>query len=150
MKKMSSFTMAEILDSISDDIALELFKNIANNGKKIEEESFSIKNKITRKQYYSRLSKLIKYGLIYREKGIYHLTSFGKVIDYNLRIIEKAYSNLWKLKAIDSLNLSKEISDEERSKIIDSLVDEKIIKDILSLKDTSKENKTEMTQITSQ
>ncbi len=125
--------MADILGCISDEIALNLFKSIANNGKKIEEESFSKKYNITRKQYYSRLSKLIKHGLVYRERGIYHLTSLGKVLDYNIRIVEKAYSNLWKLKAIDSLNLSREISDEERNKIIDTLVDERIIKDILSV-----------------
>lgn len=89
MKKLSSFNLSDIIYSISDDIALDLFKSVATNEKEIDEE-FSINNNITRKQYYSRLSKLIKCGLICRENGIYHLTALEKVTYYNMKIIEKA------------------------------------------------------------
>src|SRR5437773_11561194 len=60
---------------------------------------------LTRKQYYSRMSSLIKTGLVKRQKGRYLLTAFGKVI-YSAQIdletkIENALDNYWKLKAID-------------------------------------------------
>jgi hypothetical protein len=73
-------------------------------------------------------------GLIKRRKGgNYSLTSFGKVIYEIQRIFEYTVNNYyWKLKAVDSAQLSKEISREEYAKLVDSLIDNQKIKEIIA------------------
>ena len=63
------------------------------------------KLKLTRKQYYSRISKLTNAGLVKRQKGRYLLSAFGKVI-YRAHMnfeerIESALGIYWKLVALD-------------------------------------------------
>jgi predicted transcriptional regulator len=93
-------TVADILDAISDARALAVYKTIASE--KANSKLLITKMQLTRKQYYSRISRLIKTGLVKRENGRYILTSFGKVIyDFQMRI-EVALENFWKLKIIPS------------------------------------------------
>ena len=95
--------LAKVLKSISDDESLELFRFIANNDS--DSESLRNRTKMTRKQYYSRMSRLMKAGLVKRKNGKHNLTAFGRVI-YDTQItIENAINNYWKLKAIDSLEM---------------------------------------------
>ena len=129
MSKSSS--VAGVLRSISDDISLDLYKSIASsNGERGDD--LLAKTKITRKQYYSRLSSLTKAGLIKRKNGRYSLTAFGKVVHESEKSIENAFNIYWKLKAVDSIGISNEIPKEEYSKIVDALIDSYKIKDILT------------------
>jgi hypothetical protein len=89
------------------------------------------KTKLIRKQYYSRMSKLIKSGLIKRKQGKHTLTAFGKVVYDAQMKIENAANNYWILKAIDSLEDSDDLPSEERKKLIDQLIDNQEIKDIV-------------------
>ena len=74
---------------------------------------------------------LIPAGLIRRNKGEYFLTSLGKVIYYYRMRIESALENYWKLKANDTIEISSDLSSEERKKLIDSLIENNDIKEIL-------------------
>jgi hypothetical protein len=128
MQKITN--VAHILRAISDTMSLELYKSIAtSNGEKGED--LLEKTKITRKQYYSRLSNLTKAGLIKRKHGRYSLTAFGKVVYDSEIAIENAFNIYWKLKAIDSIGISNELPKEEYSKIVDALIDNYEIKDML-------------------
>jgi predicted transcriptional regulator len=120
-----------VLNSISDEKSLDLFKNIVMT--KTGDTNILKKNlRLTRKQYYSRMSRMTKVGLIKRVKGKYILTSLGKVVYEAESMIENALNDYWKLKAIDSI-LEKEnsINTKERNKILDSLIDNQKIKEIL-------------------
>jgi hypothetical protein len=124
---------AGTLNAISDDKSLLVFKTIALTSP--DSNSLRRKSKLTRKQYYTRTSRLIRAGLIKKRNGKYFLTAYGKIIYDAQKIIENAHTNYWKLKAIDSL----EVSDDERSlkerrKIIDTLIDDKEIKESLLAK----------------
>ncbi|HMH10008.1 MAG TPA: hypothetical protein VK553_04820, partial [Candidatus Nitrosopolaris rasttigaisensis] len=67
-------SVANILRAISDDKSLVLFNTIA-----IDRSDFLIsKVDLTCKQYYSRMSNLIKSDLVSRKNKRYFLTSFGK------------------------------------------------------------------------
>ena len=124
--------LAKVLKSISDDESLELFRFIANNDS--DSESLRNRTKMTRKQYYSRMSRLMKAGLIKRKNGKHNLTAFGRVI-YDTQItIENAINNYWKLKAIDSLEMSDDLPVEERKKLIDNLIENNGIREILAKK----------------
>jgi hypothetical protein len=128
-----SVSISNILSALSDDKSFALFRTIAveNGDDGSDSEFLTSKTKLTRKQYYSRMSDMTKTGLLKRKRGKYFLTSLGKVVYNNLRIIESALSNYWKLKAIDSFEIVT-APEEERNKIIDDLIDDYQIKDILA------------------
>ena len=123
MKYILKISTSDILNVISDDKALVLFKTIASandNNNDNDSNTLRTKTKFTRKQYYSRMYSLVNVGLIKRKSGNYSLTSFGKVIYEAQRIVEDAVNNYyWKLKVIDSAQLSKEISIKEYTKLVD-------------------------------
>jgi len=122
-------TVADILESISDEKALALFKTIALA--KPDSEILITKTQLSRKQYYSRMSVLMRSGLVKRNKGRYALTAFGKVI-YDIEItIEIALENLWKLRAVDLVQVEEALPKEEQTRILDTLIDSAKIKDVL-------------------
>src|SRR6266571_8834728 len=120
-----------LLFAISDKKASNIFKSIASADSSTD--ILITQFKLTRKQYYSRMSRLVQAGLVKRQKGRYLLTAFGKVIysaQMNLETkIENALNNYWKLKAIDSLEMP---SKEETDKVISVLIDNQEIKGILT------------------
>ena len=126
-----SHSVANVLRSISDDLSLDLYRTIAKSNNESGEDLLS-KVKITRKQFYSRLSSLTKAGLVKRKQGKYSLTAFGMVVYDSERAIENAFNIYWKLKAIDSIGISNELPKEEYSKIVDALIDNYEIKDMLN------------------
>jgi predicted transcriptional regulator len=78
------------------------------------------------------MSSLKEAGLVKRQNGRYLLTSFGKVVSsayMNLDAkIDTAISSYWKLKAIDSMDIS---LGQERNKVISVLIDNQEIESIL-------------------
>jgi predicted transcriptional regulator len=81
-----------VLEAISDEASLELFKLIAiTNG---TSKAIRSNIKITRKQYYSRLSKLLQSGLIKRKNSRYCLTTFGMIIYQVHKKIENELAEL--------------------------------------------------------
>lgn len=124
-----SQTTATVLRTISDDKSMDLFKAIAHSS--IDSESLKNKTKLTRKQYYSRLSRMTKAGIVRKKSGKYTLTAFGKVVYDSQVTVENALNNFWKLKAIDSLEMSNELPKEEQQKLIDTLLDNQELKGIL-------------------
>ena len=128
-------SITDILKKLSDHRALTLFNSIAvSNGYLYA--CLSEMN-LSRKQYYSRLSGLMNAGLIRRDKGKYSLTLVGKIVyDAQLKI-GKALSYYWKLKAIESIEMSSSslpyagFSKEELMQLINALIDNHFIKDFL-------------------
>jgi hypothetical protein len=122
--------VAKVFESLSDNVSLGLFTTIAHES--INSVVLRNKVKITRKQYYSRLSKMMKAGLIKRNNGKLVVTAFGKIVYKVQETVENASSNQWKLRAIDSIELSDELPGEERKQLLESLIDNKQLREILS------------------
>ena len=121
---------SKVFESLSDNLSLGLFRTIAQDS--ISSVMLRSRVKSTRKQYYSRLSKMMKAGLVKRNNGKLVLTAFGKVVYRVQETVENASSNQWKLRAIDSIELSDELPAEERRQLIESLIDNKQLREILS------------------
>jgi hypothetical protein len=127
-------SIASILKKISDDKALILFNHIAvSDG----ERYIPLREmNLTTKQYYSRISGLLSVGLIRRDKGKYSLTLLGKVVYDSQLTIGKTLAYYWKLKAIESIEMSASVKsglpEGELAKLIDTLIDNHHIKDILT------------------
>ena len=122
--------VSAVLGAISDDVSLELFKLIAMTNS--TSEVLRSKMNITRKQYYSRLYKLIHCGLIKRRDNEYFLTALGRVVYDSQTIIENALSNYWKIRVVDSLGFTKEIALGDQKKLIENIIEDKEIKNILT------------------
>jgi hypothetical protein len=121
---------SKVFESLSDNLSVGLFRTIAQDS--ISSAILRSRVKSTRKQYYSRLSKMMKAGLVKRNNGKLVLTAFGKIVYRVQETVENASSNQWKLRAIDSIELSDELPAEERRQLIESLIDNKQLREILS------------------
>jgi hypothetical protein len=124
--------LVKVLKSISNDGSMELFRLIATQ--RSDSELLRSKTKMTRKQYYSRMSRMMEAGLIGRKHGKHTLTTFGKIVYYAQTTIENATNYYWNLKAIDSLEMSNDVPVEERKKLVDNLIENDGIREILARK----------------
>jgi hypothetical protein len=87
---------------------------------------------LSTKQFYYRIYSLLKANLIKRHKGKYFVTSLGKVVYESQMIMGKALSYYWKLKALESIEMSGSgLPNEEKTQLINALIDNHQIKDIL-------------------
>jgi predicted transcriptional regulator len=123
-------SVSELFCALADDKSLSLFRAIAT--KPGSTEDFSERLKLSHKEYYSRMSKFLKAGIIKRKNATYFTTTFGKVVFDAEEIVRKAAENLWKLKALDSIDFTDDISLNERTKLLESLLDDLDIREILS------------------
>ena len=87
-----SVSISNILSVFSDDKSFVLFRTIAveNGDDGSDREFLTSKTKLTRKQYYSRMSDMTKAGLLKRKRGKYFLTSFGEVVSFTEKVLEAA------------------------------------------------------------
>jgi len=123
--------VADVLKTIAEDKSLVLFNAIALSNS--DSDILISKLHLTRKQYYARLSALLKAGLVKREMAKYSITTFGMILYFAQEIIGKALNQYWKLKAIDSINVTcdGELPQDQFHKIIDNLITDQEIRDIL-------------------
>jgi hypothetical protein len=123
-------SVAKIFESLSDEQSMKLFTTIALQG--IYSTELRTQVVLTRKQYYSRISRMIKVGLIKRRSGKLVMTAFGKIVWESQKIVEAANKNQWKLKVIDSIDVSEELPKDERRKLLDNLIENRYMREILS------------------
>jgi hypothetical protein len=126
MKKEYSIT--NVYNALSNEYSIRLFTSIANsnNGTQFPMTDFTL----SKRQYYDRINDLKNAGLIFKLKGKYNVTSFGKVIFTLVNMLDKAAQEHWKLQAIDVMNSAKAMG-TNKSKVIDILLDDIEIKEIL-------------------
>jgi hypothetical protein len=119
---------SEVLSCLADEKSLQMIKMI-HDGLPVTVGGMNL----TRKQYYSRLSKLIRVNLVLKSNGRYRLTSLGKVIWGFRELLATAITNdYWKFTAIDYLtHANPSLPLEEQIKIISSLIESENLKEIL-------------------
>ncbi|HEY7107832.1 MAG TPA: hypothetical protein VH415_00240 [Nitrososphaeraceae archaeon] len=89
--------IGEILESISNNDSLQLFSTIALVGG--TSSSLVQRLKLTRKQYYSKMSRLISTGLIKKHRGDFCLTLFGATVYEIIEELRLLSDRYWILKA---------------------------------------------------
>lgn len=125
-------SIVDILSALSDDKAFILYNSIAlGEGNDLKT---LIKNMgITPHQYYSRILRITKAGLVKRENGRYVTTALGTIVFEAVSMVGKALNHYWVLKAIESFQLSAAVDSKEHiSNLIDALIDDLRIKKILT------------------
>jgi predicted transcriptional regulator len=120
----------DIFNAIADEKALALFDSIA-----VSDDSNSkiliTKVRLSRKEYYMRISRLVKAGLASRQTGTYSLTMLGQIVYQAQLAIDHAVDISPKLKAVDMLKNSSNIPEGERNKVINFLLSNELSKNIL-------------------
>jgi ABC-type Zn uptake system ZnuABC Zn-binding protein ZnuA len=86
------------------------------------------------------MSALTNADLITRKNGKYFITSLGKIVYEAHTLIGRAHQNYWKLKAVDTIESSNAaLAREERGRLINSLIEDKDLKQILLSGNENKE-----------
>src|SRR5947209_10428094 len=90
---MGSICISDTLRALSDDKSLVLFNMVAFT---LARNTAVVMNRLglTRKQYYSRMNRLINAGLVMRKSSEYFLTSFGKVVYESHMVVGQAIENI--------------------------------------------------------
>jgi F0F1-type ATP synthase beta subunit len=126
---LEKHSLSDVLEVISNNKSLEIFRDIAKGT--VKSEALKQKEGITKKQFYMRTQKLMNVGIVRRVKGKFSLTNFGVVIYHAALIMDAGVNNYWKLKAIDSIQESGQIVENERIKLIQTILDGSTIENIL-------------------
>ena len=137
-------TARQVLEGISDERSQELLNFIAagENCSDMVGES-----KMTRKQYYLRVSRLTNLGLIKRVEGRYALTTFGSVVYEAQLRLAVAVNNRWKLKAFDTLYSENTIPVSERSQVMNQIISDTGNNEIIVESFISKDDKAPLIQV---
>jgi predicted transcriptional regulator len=120
----------DIFNAIADEKALALFDAIAVSDDS-NTDILITKVRLSRKEYYMRISRLVKAGLASRQTGTYSLTMLGQIVYQAQLAIDHAVDISPKLKAVDMLKNSSNIPEEERNKVINFLLSSELSKNIL-------------------
>ena len=81
---------------------------------------------LTRKQYYTRCSRLLNLGIVGKQNGEMMLTSFGRLV-YNAQLkIANAFSHSSQLTMIDAIKSHSGLSEDQLKIIIDKLLDDSL------------------------
>ena len=118
--------LGDILSALSDEHSITILMQASAGLKGDSSTHKSIG--LSKKQYYTRLNRLVKLGLISRNNGLYRYTALGAlVINTQLKPLEDALTNYWSLLAIDELKRSKVIPQQEQDKIVEIILNKNLV-----------------------
>ena len=129
MGRSSCITITVVLGALSDKKSLNLLSQIALA--EVDSQFLLAETRLTAKAFYSRMSHLLKIGIITRKSGKYSLTSFGKIVCHALDLITRALNNYWRLSALDSVGMIDSLPITEYNKISNTLLGDCLIKNVL-------------------
>jgi predicted transcriptional regulator len=121
-------TISEIFDVLSDDNSLMLFNAIAFGSS----QELLRKTNISDEQYCHIISTLLYTGLVRKQENKYFLTSMGRIFHDAYLNLSCAMDNVWKLKCIDILEEADKMPREELSRIINTIIGDRKIREILT------------------
>ena len=126
-------SILNILDAIRDRESQSLLHALATG---VDDHNLANRLKMTRKQFYTRIARFIKVGLVKRKDGRFNMTSFGSVI-YEVQLkLSEAVDNYWKLKIIEGIGgiggkPNNQFPQTERTRIIDESIHDPDLKEMV-------------------
>ena len=118
-----------VLAALSDTKSFYLLSKIALGD--VDSQFLLSDTKLSPKAFYSRMSRLLKVGIISRNSGKYSLTSFGKIVCHAQDLITTALNKYWRLCALDTLGMIDSLPITEYNKISNTLLGDCLIKNVL-------------------
>lgn len=105
------FSTSEIFHAISDKKSLMLFNLLGTEGGK--SEVLIARLEISRKEYYSRMSRLVDLSIVKRLGGEYKLTIFGRLIYEAQLMLSKTVDSVVGSKIVDGMESRNELRFDE-------------------------------------
>lgn len=131
---MKPRTAATTLRAIADDKSMSLFRIIfESNG--IGSDSLRAKAGLSRKRYYSRLSKMTQAGLVKRKGSRYTMTALGKIVYDSQMRIDSALGIYRKIKTLAGREISGGLPKREQQRLFNILLDNVELWKIIEKKD---------------
>ena len=130
MGRISCISTAMVMAALSDIKSLYLLSKIALA--EVDSQFLLSEVRLSPKAFYSRMSHLLKVGIISRKNGMYSLTSFGKIVYHAQDLIATALNNYWRLSALDSVGLVEALPITEYNKIAYTLLGDCLINKVLA------------------
>ena len=123
-------TSEEIFSILSDRISRNIIKS-TYSGLRVSSSNYI--GKISKKQFYVRLRRLRKAGLIEKRDNFYRTTTLGTLI-YNghIKTLDDALANFWQLKLIDVLRTRNDFPSHQKEIVIDEILKGSNLKDIVN------------------
>jgi DNA-binding HxlR family transcriptional regulator len=122
----------EVLAAISDKYSFNIIKALKSTDMRYDFSSIIEELKLSKRQLYTKIAHLSRVGIVRRNKRVYHLTSFGKVIFNSVSLVESSIRIHSKLTAIDAIG-SSEPNKEEIVKLINTLSNTERVREIIKL-----------------
>jgi predicted transcriptional regulator len=116
-----------LLRILSDKGTCEILNFVANNTD-VRRQTLRDKFGFSIKQYYSRIQRLMEYGLVNRKSGVFTLSSFGIVVYQDKLRIDAAIREYNNLKAIDAIKATNKLAPDIREKVISNIVTDDDVK----------------------
>ena len=120
-----------ILEAISDHNTYEILKLVSMKRDGYTIVQLSKVLKLTKKQLYFRIKKLVKTGLVKRQNARITTTILGNAVVSAMRPVHDAMRIHIQLKAIDTFALSVGNSRREINLLIDAMIEDRAIRRIL-------------------
>ena len=130
MGRISCISTTTVMAALSDIKSLYLLSKLALT--EVDSKFLLSDTRLSAKAFYSRMSRLLKVGIVSRKNGMYSLTSFGKIVYHAQDLIAKALNNYWRLSALDSVGLIKALPITEYNKISNTLLGDCLINKVLA------------------
>lgn len=121
--------VVDVMDAISEDTTVSMFKLIKEGTE--DTESLIVELKISYKQFYDRIQKLIDAGLIKRKNRFYSITSFGHVVYEAQTIVGKGIENRSILKILDVVRRS-DLPGDECAKFVNDFIPDLELREIIA------------------
>jgi hypothetical protein len=130
MERISCVSIRMVMAALSDAKSLYLLSKLALA--EVDSQFLLSDTRLSAKAFYSRMSRLLKIGIISRKNGMYSLTSFGKIVYHAQDLIATALNNYWRLSALDSVGLIEALPITEYNKIVNTLLGDCLINKVLA------------------
>jgi predicted transcriptional regulator len=92
-----------VMSAVCDPKSFEILALVRYT--QVDSQFLLLKTGISEKAFYSRMSKLIKAGIVSRKNSKYSLTSLGEVVSHCMDLLTAAIENYWRLQALDTLSI---------------------------------------------
>ena len=102
MVKTSHISVSTVMSAVCDPKSFHILTTVGHA--EVDSQFLLLETRLSTKAFYSRMSRLLKAGIISKKNKKYVLTSFGEVVFYCLDLIAAALNNYWRLNALDSLS----------------------------------------------
>jgi predicted transcriptional regulator len=122
--------LENIFAVLSDEHSIKLFKQASTTFEGGRDAPG--KMGLTKKQFYARLHRLVKAGLVERSGSLYKQTALGSMVnDLQVKPLEDALTEYWRLLAINEIKKSGLLPRKEQESIAQSILNEGKMKQYL-------------------